>query len=304
MDNELWWGLAIVVTLGCSLLYGRGWRRLRRRFPSLITRGRLGFWLLGIALLSIAHLPPLALISQEWLWGRAVQKVLTCLLAPPLLWLACPLHVMAWALPTAWRRYWTREVLGNSRTRRYLRTLTNPGFAWLLFISAFLIWHDVGFVNWTMQRVWTHHVVLWGLALAALLYWWHVVNTGPRIHSRLPAWVFFAYLVGADIPNMAAGVTIAFAGHPLYSYYQRVQSMWPSAFNLSTVDDQIIGGGMIWCFGSLIYFSSAVLVIRKLFQDNHGDSPQYFPNWDADERMIAPGLEHRLAEKWWSERNG
>jgi cytochrome c oxidase assembly factor CtaG len=297
MGNLFWWGLAIIILLGFSLLYGRGWRRLHQRVPSLITKGRLWCWLIGVSLLALAHLPPLALVSQEWLWGRALQKVLTCLLAPPLLWQACPWHVLAWGGPAAWRRDWTRAVLGYSPIRQWLRLLTNPGLSWLLFISAFLIWHDVGFVNWSMQRVWTHHLALWGLTLAALLYWWHVVNTGPRIHTRRPGWLFFAYLIGADIPNMAAGVTIAFAGYPLYSYYQGAQTMLSTPLNLSTVDDQIIGGGMIWCFGSLVYFSSAILVIRKLFRDNQGDSPQYFPNWDADERMIAPGLEHRLTEK-------
>jgi cytochrome c oxidase assembly factor CtaG len=150
-----------------------------------------------------------------------------------------------------------------------------------------------------MRQDWRHHLALWGLLGAALLYWWHVVGTGPRIHQRLPTWVFFAYLIGADIPNMASGVTIAFSQQPVYAYYAAIHAATSNPFGLSVIDDQIIGGGLVWCIGSFIYFGSAVLVMRKLFKDNHGDSPYHFPNWDSDERMIAPGLEHRVTEKRW-----
>src|SRR5262249_43689168 len=112
-------------------------------------------------------------------------------------------------------------------------------------------------------------------------------------------WVYFAYLIGADIPNMASGVTIAFAGHPLYAYYQAVHASSQFPYQLGVIEDQIFGGGIVWCFGSLIYFSSAVAVMRKMFKDNHGDSPQPFPDWDSDERMIMPGLEHRVVGNHW-----
>jgi hypothetical protein len=110
---------------------------------------------------------------------------------------------------------------------------------------------------------------------------------------------------------MISGVTIAFSGQPIYDYYTTIHTTADYRYNISTLADQMIAGGMIWCFGSIIYFSSAVLVIRKLFKDNHGDGtqgapasgPQPFPNWDSDERMIAPGLEHRVVEKRWRELN-
>jgi len=109
----------------------------------------------------------------------------------------------------------------------------------------------------------------------------------------LPVWVFFAYLVGADIPNMVSGVTISFTGHPIYSYYVAAHNNGNS-FGLDVIKDQIIAGGLVWFTGSMVYFGSAVLVMGKLFKH---DTPRPFPDWDADERMIAPGLEHRLADK-------
>jgi cytochrome c oxidase assembly factor CtaG len=225
--------------------------------------------------------------------ARSLLKILTVMLAPPFLWMAIPVHVILWGLPLSARRRLTHWLFVPSPARNVIRTVTAPGLAWLLFISAFLIWHDSRFASWSMEQSWSRHLSLWVLLLAALLYWGHIVGTGPRIHPRLPAWVFFAYLIGADIPNMASGVTISFTRQPIYSYYIAAHAVG-NRLGLDVITDQVIAGGLVWFFGSLVYFGSAVLVVGRLFKH---DTPQPFPNWDSEERMIAPGLEHRLVEK-------
>ena len=142
-----------------------------------------------------------------------------------------------------------------------------------------------------MEQEWSCHLSLWLLLVTGMLDWGHVVGSSPRIHPRLPAWVFVAYLIGADIPNMVSGVTISFTGHPIYSYYVAADAHG-NPLGLDVINDQIIAGGLVWFCGSMVYFGSAVMVMGRLFKH---DTPQAFPNWDADERMIAPGLEHRLA---------
>jgi putative membrane protein len=291
----------------CGWLYTRGWLRLRRVSPAIAKPEKLfAFWL-GVGVVLAVFASPLYALSEQLLFGRALQKILVCLVAPPLLWLAAPVHTIAWGAPGSVRRHFTRRLLRPSTTRTVARTLSAPGLTWLLFIGAFLIWHDAQFADWSMRVDWRHRLALGLLLGAALLYWGHVVGTAPRIHRRLPGWVYFAYLIGADIPNMISGVTIAFNGQPIYDYYATMHAAADYRYTISVLADQTIAGGMIWCFGSLIYFSSAVCVIHKLFKDDHGEGapsgPQPFPNWDSDERMIAPGLEHRVAEKRWRELN-
>ena len=46
-------------------------------------------------------LPALVALQQELLIGKAAQQILIGLLAPPLLWLACPVHILLRALPAA-----------------------------------------------------------------------------------------------------------------------------------------------------------------------------------------------------------
>jgi cytochrome c oxidase assembly factor CtaG len=277
-----------------GVLYGRGWQRLRSRAPSVATPARLFAFGLGVALIVAAHLPPLYTLSGDLLFVRSILKIATVLLGPPLLWLAAPVHVALWGLSPGQRRRWTRYLFGPSPLHQALRTLTAPGLAWLLFVAVFLIWHDPAFVNGAMPLPWARHLSLWALLITALLYWGHVVGTAPRIHPRLPGWLFFAYLVGADIPNMVSGVTISFARQPVYDYYAAMHATAQNRFNVDVINDQIIAGGLVWFSGSIVYFGSAVLVMRQFFKY---DQPLPYPDWDSDERMIAPGLEHRVLKK-------
>jgi cytochrome c oxidase assembly factor CtaG len=292
----VWQLLPVLLLMLIGALYTKGWLLLRKWQLDLAHPRRLvAFWL-GLALIAATHLPPLYTLSEQLLFVRSVLKILTVMIAPPLIWLAAPVHGLLWALPGRWRRRAVRTLFGASGVHNAVRALTAPGLAWLLFIAAFLIWHDVHFASWSMGRAWSRHISLGVLLATALLYWGHVVGTGPRIHAPLPGWVFFAYLIGADIPNMISGVTISFTGHPLYPHYVAAHASAGNSLGIDVINDQILAGGLVWFFGSLVYFGSAVLVMRRLFKY---DSPQPFPNWDADERMIAPGLEHRLVENEW-----
>jgi hypothetical protein len=64
-------------------------------------------------------------------------------------------------------------------------------------------------------------------------------------------------------------------------------------YGFSSMQDQMASGGMIWLFGSLSYVTAAIMVLARGFQP--GDGPPRLPiHWEASERSIAPGLEHRV----------
>ncbi|MDQ3250195.1 MAG: cytochrome c oxidase assembly protein [Chloroflexota bacterium] len=291
------WPIGIsLVLFSLAMAYGRGWQRLRAVQPTVANPARLVLFCVSLAALAAATLSPLDAWSGTLLIARALQKILLCMIAAPFFWLACGFHCMVWGLPTGWRKGITRLLHQRSPAHHLLRTLTQPGLTWLLFMSAFLLWHDPALVNRTMAQPALHHATLTVLFLTALLFWWHIVGSGPRIHPRFPAWISFAGLIGVEIPNIVAGITIAFAGAPVYDHYAMAYAAGQSRLPLTLIEDQMISGGMIWVFGSFTYFLSAVLVLNKIFRDHDGNSAQPFPDWDADARMIAPGLEHRVVE--------
>lgn len=288
--------LLIVGILGATWFwYFQGWQRWRRVDVGLASPKRLVALGLSTLFIVLAFFPPLDLISRHLLFARALQKVALAFGAAPFFWLAAPFHVGSRGLPWRWRRRLTRWLAAGRWSGQIVRFITQPAVAWLTFVAALILWHEAAVVDWTMQHRGLHGLMMILLLGIALLYWGHLVGTGPRLRRQLPDWVLFAYVVGVEVPNMATGMTIAYAGTPFYTYYAAMHALSPS--NFGVIEDQMMSGGLIWFTGSFVFFSSAVLIVNRLFHHHDGHAPCHLPDWDSDERMIAPGLEHRLKEK-------
>ncbi|MCB0121773.1 MAG: cytochrome c oxidase assembly protein [Caldilineaceae bacterium] len=286
--------LAIVAIVGSvGWYYLRGWQRLRRAGSPLGHWARLGVMGISGSLILLATFPPLYPLSHELLYARATQKILVAMVAAPLFWLASPLHIILRGWPFAWRRRVIYLFRSDTRSGRLIRLFTSTGVAWMLYVGAIVIWHDSHVINWTMTGTSRHYLTLLFMFGAALLYWVHIVGTGFRLRRALPGWVLFAYAVGVEIPNMTAGITIAYSSTPLYAHY--VESA--RRIGNDVLGDQVMAGGLVWFMGSVVFFFSAVMIVNRIFLRHGSTEPEYFPEWDSDDRMIAPGLEHRLEEK-------
>lgn len=279
--------------------------RLRKIAPTLATGQRLIAMVVGVGLLLLVTVSPLNALSQYYLAARSMQKVLICMIAAPFLLLACPFHVVAWGLPRGLRSSITRTFVRPSAIRQAFKVATQPGISWLVYLAIFLIWHEPSFANWSNQRAWARGAAIWTLFYASLLFWWHVTHTGFRIHRELPGWIAIAYLLGVEIPNMFTGVSIAFTETPIYSYYAEIQATLPNVnqalLGLTTIEDQMIGGGLTWVLGSIVYVSGIVLVLNKLFR-REGNRPPVLPfSTEPTYRTIMPGLEHRVTQSKWKQ---
>jgi cytochrome c oxidase assembly factor CtaG len=291
------WLLRLLILGALGLLwvgYLRGWQRWRRVDAALANPMRLLLFGISTLLILVAFFPPLERLSRDFLFARAMQKIALAFIAAPLLWLAAPFHLISCGLPVAWRRRVVQWLQPRRWSGRLTRGFTQPAVAWFAFVAAIVLWHDTHIVNWSMPQPGVHALLMLFLLAIALLYWGHLVGTGPRLH-RVPGWVLFAYVVGVEIPNMATGMTIAYAAVPWYAHYVNAHAHLPST--LTAQEDQMISGGLIWFIGSFVFFGSAVLVLNRLFRRHKEKTPFHFPEWDSEERMIAPGLEHRLKEK-------
>lgn len=298
-----WSPVATVALLLLTFLYWRGWQRLRSIVPEVATWTRLGAFSGAVLLLVAAFMSPLYGLSEYLLSVRSLQKIVLCMVVPPLLWLSCPFHCVAWGLPGHWRRMLTRSVLRPSLTQRAVKLLTQPGYLWLFFVASFLLWHEPSVVTWSLHSGWAHRLAMGILLAASLLYWWRIVDTGPRIHVSLSAWGGFLYLIGVELPNMFAGVTIAFSRTPLYPYYESMRTALPQLYarlpNLGLIEDQMFGGGLIWITGSIVYIFSITMMLNQMFKRERGVPPLLQFTDDADERTIAPGLEYRVQRSRW-----
>lgn len=286
--------LAVLLLLITTAAYTVGWRRLHRVDPRLANPWRALAFGVAVVALGLALIWPLPGWSNYLLAMRSVQKVLLCMIAAPLIWLACPIHLIVWGMRGGARRWFVR-LHGNSWDGRLTRSLTQPVATWFAFVAAFLLWHDPASASYLLGENWAHYSAPWLLAAAAILFWSHVVGTNPRLHPSYPIWLLIFYLLGAEIANMITGVTIAFNADPLYAHYPAIRALvGDRALPLNAVIDQMAAGAIIWVFGSFVYIFSIVVVLNRLFGSEDSNGPQPLPNWDSYENFIAPGLEHRV----------
>ena len=290
--------VAALLVLGTvAALYGAGWRRLRRVDAALASWPRLLIGGLALVALTAALVWPLPGWSNYLLAARSLQKALICMVGVPLLWIACPVHVIAWGQRRWAGRWIARLHRPGSRYGQAVRGLTQPLVVWFVYVAAFLFWHDAQFARYLLGDTWGHTLALWGLALAALLFWGPVVYTGPRLHRTLPVWLLIVYLLTVEIANMVAGMTIAFAQTPIYPHYRAVRAgLGDGALPLTPILDQIASGAIVWVFGSLVYISGVIFILYRLFRREGVDLPLAAPNWDDHAKLIAPGLEQRVAK--------
>jgi putative membrane protein len=120
-----------------------------------------------------------------------------------------------------------------------------------------------------------------------MLFWWHVIGAPPRIHKRLSRGARIAYVLAAVPPNMAAGATIAFSGQPIYTYYTAVPRLW----GITVLQDQMLGGIIMWIPGSMMYIIAALILVARWMQAEEAKQPLPDAQWATEEAMMAPGLE-------------
>jgi cytochrome c oxidase assembly factor CtaG len=271
-----------------------GARRIAPVAPGLARRLRLVCFVVALAAWAAALSWPLAPLSQANVLARMGQTVFICMVAAPLFWLAAPWHVLNWALPVAARRRMTSLIVRPNKLSPLLRFVTSALFVWFAYLSAVLIWHDPAFVNWEMASPWRQRIALLVLGGAALLFWQQITAMGPRRYTRTTPLARVGMLLGVEIPNVIAGITIAFGATPLYIYYAALAGT-DIAQQQTALSQQALSGALTWIFGTLVYVTSIVLVVNEVFEAE-GFKHDPLSNWDSEHRLIAPGLEERLNE--------
>jgi putative membrane protein len=288
------WDLRAEVMLLLALagaFYTWGWWRLRAPRSStgsaaglnrgrLATGGRLAAYLGGLVILGLALMSPIDVLGGQFFFMHMIQHLLLVMIVPPLLWLASPLPFVMWGLPTVARRQVGEWLRPHSPFRRRLRALTPPGITWMLFVAAILGWHDPGAYQAALKDELIHDVEHLSFFVSAVLFWWHVIYAPPQVHKRLSRGARIAYVLSAVPPNMAAGATIAFSGQPIYTYYVGVPRLW----GMSVMQDQMLGGIIMWIPGSMMYIVAALVLIARWLQAEEQKTSLAEDEWTVPEQ--------------------
>jgi putative membrane protein len=216
------------VLAGLAALGGLyGWAARSRRVP--LPAGR---WLAasaGLLVLAGALNGPLHDLSDRYLFSaHMVQHLLLTLVAPPLLLLGLVPGMLAPLLRVP-------GVTGS------LARLTRPATVFVLYNAALVVWHLPGLYNTALEHHWLHIVQHLTLVATAVLAWWPILSPEPALpRPSYPAQMLYLFLFGVPMTAVAAFVTLA--DHPLYPFYAAA----PRRFDLSALEDQRLGGVIMW----------------------------------------------------------
>jgi putative membrane protein len=253
---ELWLACLLLTAAG---LYAWGVHRLwQAAGPNHgVTLYRIAAFAGGWTVLTLALAPPLDPMGAELFSAHMLQHELLMLVAAPLLVAGSPLAVWAWAMPPRWRR--SIACITHSRGIAAIwATLTAPLAAWILHAAAIWLWHLPGLFSAALEHEGVHVLQHFSFLFSALLFWW--AATRRTSSAGTAASVF--YLFTTMVHTGALGALLVFAPTLWYPVYGTAPLEW----GLQPLEDQQLGGLIMWIPGGLVYAGAAIALMARWLQ--------------------------------------
>jgi len=208
--------------------------------------GRVAAFLGGLLVLFLALNGPLHDLSDRYLFSaHMVQHLLLTMAVPPLLLLGTP----PWLL---------RPVFRRAGLVRAVRFVTRPLVAFAIYNVVFTGWHFPGAYNLALENHDVHIVQHLSFIGAALLMWWPIAGPAPEVpRAAGPVQVLYIFALGLPMSIVAAFIT--FSGRVVYPWYEAA----PRVFGLSALDDQRLGGLIMWVPGMLVFWIAMTVVFFR-----------------------------------------
>jgi len=234
--------------------------------------GRRLYFYAGLAVIFLSLNGWLHDLSDSYLFSaHMIQHLLLTLLVPPLLVVGTP----GWML---------RPLLQRRPLRAVARALTQPKVCFAVFNIVLATWHLPFMYNAAMANHPLHIVQHLMFIASAVMLWWPVMSQLPEL-PRLSYPMQMLYLFLTTIPMSIVAVFITYSGNLLYPAYAATPRIW----GLSPLDDQLLGGLIMWIPGGLIFF--AVISVIFFQWQAHGaedsrasaqvDAPAFLQRRDA-----------------------
>lgn len=249
--------VAVLLVVAC-LLYARGAARLWRKAGAGrgIRIGDAGRFALGVTTLAAALLSPLDALASRSFAAHMIEHELLMVVAAPLFVLSRPLEAWAWGLSRGARRT-VAHVTHGRVVRRLWLALAAPVAATCVHALALWIWHAPALFDAALESRALHvlqHVAFFASALA---FWWAMFGGAARV----PQAVALACLFATMLHTGALGALLTFAPAALYEHAN------PGVFGLSPLEDQQLGGLVMWVPGGLSYVIVGLMIVASWLRE-------------------------------------
>ena len=264
LPHDLWtaWSFDVVVIaslLFSAVFYARGVRRVWNaagRGRGVTTGQCARFWSGWLALL-IALVSPLHALGSVLFSAHMTQHELLMVLAAPLLVTSQPLVAFAWAFDkrtTVRIAHWPVSTwVGNG-----WRALSAPLAALIIHVVVLLAWHVPALYQATLRSDIVHGAQHASFFVSALAFWWGLLRARRHASAAGVAFLFAAMMVTGVF-----GALLTFASQLWYPAYAATSAPW----GLSPLDDQRLGGMIMWIPGGASYLIAALWLISEWISD-------------------------------------
>jgi putative membrane protein len=258
--DALRWGAEpwVLFLLALSmLLYVLGMRTLwpRSRTSRMPLLRQASWFVLGWISLVLGLASPIDSAGSFSFAAHMMQHEVLMIVAAPLLVLGRPLGVWVWAFPHPWRR-----IIGaasrNDAVQAAWGALTRPMNAWLLHFAALWMWHVPAAFESALVSNGVHALQHACFLFSALLFWWAVLGKHGVHRARGSA---IAYLFTTMMHTGVLGALLTFSEiiwYPIYGHQAEI-------FGLSPLEDQQLGGLIMWIPGGLVYIIAALALCAR-----------------------------------------
>ena len=201
-------------------------------------------------------------LSDTYLFSaHMIQHLLLTMLFPPLIIAGVP----GWML---------RPLLRNRIVFRIARFLTKPIVCFTIFNLVIAGWHLPIFYNAAMANHSIHILEHLMFMSAAVLMWWPITSQLPELpRLSYPGQMLYCFLM--IIPMSIVAVYISMAEQVLYPAY----SSAPRISSLSPLDDQLLGGLIMWVPGGMIFIIIMTVIFFKWAARGGDDAASAQVDW-------------------------
>jgi len=228
-----------------------------------VSHWQIALYWLALGAIILAVISPIDALSSTNLSMHMVQHLLLLMIAPLFFLLANPLPGFLWGLPVKGRRQFCRLFKPLSPFRRLLWVLTLLPVAWSVYVFNLWAWHHPSLYQLALRNEWAHDVEHLMFFFTSLIFWWPVVNPAPRLHGEISYGFRIVYLIAATLQNTVLGMVLSLPKNVIYPYYEAM----PRLMDLSAINDQALGGGIMWVSSHMYLIPILVLVARMLMHE-------------------------------------
>jgi putative membrane protein len=241
----------------------------RHKAPRSATTAQVVCYWTGWMFLALALISPIHELGESLFSAHMAQHEVLMLLAAPFLVISRPVAVFLHSMPLLWRKAtvaWSRSDV----VEPVWKVITKPFNAWLIHAAALWVWHYPPLFDATLSNDWIHAAQHLSFFLSALLFWWALFHA--QSHRAYGAGVLYIFTTGIHTGILGALLTLT--PHVWYSAYIGKTASW----GLTPLEDQQIGGLIMWVPASLVYLAAGLVLIAAWIRTSSSPAEKVYAN--------------------------